>query len=107
MALQMLPILEEELWTAKMQLKGRHIIAQENSHTCMSSLATQAFYFNRFIDSEEILGQILDVNLESINKIAENVLSRGLTDSAIALVGPSCEQVCNTVALENMLQEFR
>jgi predicted Zn-dependent peptidase len=107
MALQMLPILEEELWTAKMQLKGRHIIAQENSHTCMSSLATQAFYFNRFIDSEEILGQILDVDLESINKIAENVLSRGLTDSAIALVGPSCEQVCNTVALENMLQEFR
>lgn len=107
MALQMLPIVEEELWTAKMQLKGRHIIAQENSHTCMSSLATQAFYFNRFIDSDEILRQIIEVDLDNINIIAANVLGGGLMDSAIALVGPSCEQVCNTFALENMLQEFR
>jgi predicted Zn-dependent peptidase len=107
MALQMLPVTEEELWIAKMQLKGQHIIAQENSHTCMSNLATQAFYFNRFIDSEEILSQIQQVDLERMNVITANVLSDGLTDSAIALVGPSCESVCNTTALEKMLREFQ
>jgi len=107
MALQMLPVSEEELWIAKMQLKGRHIIAQENSHTCMSSLATQAFYFNRFIDSEEILFQIQQVDLEGMNHITANILSDGLTDAAITLVGPSCEPVCNTTALEKLLREFQ
>ncbi len=107
MALQLLPVTEEELWIAKMQLKGQHIIAQENSHTCMSSLATQAFYFNRFIDSEEILSQIQQVDLEQMNIISANVLRGGLTDSAITLVGPSCESVCNTTALEKLLREFQ
>ncbi|MDR2549880.1 MAG: insulinase family protein [Desulfobulbus sp.] len=107
MAQQTLPILADELWIAKMQLQGQHIIAQENSHTCMSSLATQAFYFNRFIDSSEILDQILHVDLEGINAIAAHMLTEGLRHSAIALVGPSCEQVCNTVALETMLRDFQ
>ena len=107
MALQMLPVTEEELWIAKMQLKGQHIISQENSHTCMSSLATQALYFNRFIDSEEILAQLCQVDLERMNHITANVLSGGLRDSAIALVGPSCESVCNTTALEKLLREFQ
>jgi predicted Zn-dependent peptidase len=107
MSLQMLPVTDEELWIAKMQLKGQHIIAQENSHTCMSSLATQAFYFNRFIDSQEVLAQIQQVDLEQINAITAKVLSGGLKDSAIALVGPSCEAVCNKTALEELLQEFQ
>ena len=107
MALGMLPLTEEELWIAKMQLKGQHIIAQENSHTCMSSLATQAFYFNRFIDSDEICSQIQGVDLGRMNDITTKVLSDGLMDSAISLVGPSCEPVCNTATLEKMLREFR
>lgn len=107
MALQTSPILEEELWIAKMQLQGQHIIAQENSHTCMSSLATQAFYFNRFVDSAEILDQILHVDMEGMNAIAARMLATGLRHSAIALVGPSCEQVCNTVAIETMVRDFQ
>lgn len=107
MSLQMLPVTDEELWIAKMQLKGQHIIAQENSHTCMSSLATQAFYFNRFIDSEEILAQIQQVDLEQMNAITARVLSGGLKDSAIALAGPCCEPVCSIMALEELLQEFQ
>lgn len=107
MAEHKLPILDEELWVAKMQLKGQHIIAQENSHTCMSSLATQAFYFNRFIDSAEMLDQIQQVDLEQMNIITANILTNGLRHSAIALVGPSCEQVCNTVVFENMLRDFQ
>jgi predicted Zn-dependent peptidase len=106
-ALQMLPVTAEELWIAKMQLKGQHIIAQENSHTCMSSLATQAFYFNRFIDSEEILTQIEKVDLALMNNLSTHVLTGGLTDSALSLVGPSCDPVCNTTALEKMLREFQ
>lgn len=107
MAEHKLPILDEELWVSKMQLKGQHIIAQENSHTCMSSLATQAFYFNRFIDSAEVLDQIQQVDLEQMNIITANILTNGLRHSAIALVGPSCEQVCNTVVFENMLRDFQ
>ncbi len=107
MALQMLPVTDEELWIAKMQLKGQHIISQENSHTCMSSLATQFLYFNRFIDSEEILTQIQQVDLERMKSITAAVLSNGMKDSAIALVGPSCEAVCNVAALEELLQEFQ
>jgi predicted Zn-dependent peptidase len=106
MALGMLPLTEEELWIAKMQLKGQHIIAQENSHTCMSSLATQAFYFNRFIDSDEICSQIQGVDLDVMNGITTRVLGDGLMNSAISLVGPSCEPVCNTATLEKMLREF-
>lgn len=107
MAEHKLPILDEELWVAKMQLKGQHIIAQENSHTCMSSLATQAFYFNRFIDSAEMLDQIQQVDLEQMNIITANILTNGLRHSAIALVGPSCEQVCNTVVFEKLLRDFQ
>lgn len=107
MAEYKLPILDEELWVAKMQLKGQHIIAQENSHTCMSSLATQAFYFNRFIDSAEMLDQIQQVDLEQMNIITANILTNGLRHSAIALVGPSCEQVCNTVVFEKLLRDFQ
>jgi len=107
MALQTMPVVVEELWIAKMQLQGQHIIAQENSHTCMSNLATQAFYFNRFIDSSEILDQILQVDLEGINAFAVRMLAEGLRHPAIALVGPSCEQVCNMEALETMLQYFQ
>lgn len=106
-ALQILPVTAEELWIAKMQLKGQHTIAQENSHTCMSSLATQAFYFNRFIDSAEILAQIEKVDLARMNNLSTHVLTGGLTDSALSLVGPTCEPVCHTTALEKMLREFQ
>lgn len=107
MALQMLPVTEEELWTAKMQLKGRHIIAQENPHTCMSGLATQALYFNRFVDSSEILSELSEVSVNKINSLAESALGRGLMHSAVALTGPSCEAVCDTAALSAMIEEFK
>ncbi len=105
LALGMLPVHAEELWIAKMQLKGRHLIAQENSHTCMSNLATQAFYFNRFIDSAEICHQIEDVDLATMNALAGKVLGQGLHNPALAIVGPSCESVCNTHSLEKLLGE--
>lgn len=105
-ALGMLPIDAEELWTAKMQLKGRHLISQENSHTCMSSLATQTFYFGQYIESKEICSQIDDVDIEQINVIAGRLLQRGLENPAISIVGPQCDHVCNTHSLENMLKEF-
>ncbi|ADW18479.1 peptidase M16 domain protein [Desulfobulbus propionicus DSM 2032] len=105
MASGVLPITEEELWVAKMQLNGQHIISQENSHTCMGSLATQAFYFDRFIDSEEICSQINEVNIDIINTITTSALCYGLQNLAISLIGPSCEPVCNTTILENMIRE--
>lgn len=107
MATGTLPILEEELWIAKMQLKGQHIIAQENSHTAMSTLATQAFYFNRFFDSIEVLNKLQDIDLDQMNNIAQKILINGLENTAITLVGPSCEQVCNVAVFEKMLSDIR
>ncbi|MDD2463496.1 MAG: pitrilysin family protein [Desulfobulbus sp.] len=106
LALGMLPVDAEELWTAKMQLKGRHLISQENSHTCMSSLATQTFYFGKFIESEQICSQIEGVDIKQINAIASNFLLKGLENPAVTIVGPSCESVCNTDSLDKILKEL-
>ena len=105
-ALGMLPIDSEELWIAKMQLKGRHLISQENSHTSMSSLATQTFYFGKYISSEEICSKIESIDLDQLNDISARLLNEGLDNPAISIVGPQCESVCNTHSLEKMLKEF-
>ena len=105
-ALGMLPIDSEELWIAKMQLKGRHLISQENSHTSMSSLATQTFYFGKYISSEEICSKIESIDLDQLNNISERILNEGLDNPAISIVGPQCESVCNTHSLEKILKEF-
>jgi predicted Zn-dependent peptidase len=105
-ALGMLPIDAEELWIAKMQLKGRHLISQENSHTCMSSLATQTFYFGKYIESEEICSKIEEVDIDKINFISKKILQEGVNNPAISIVGPQCDPVCNTHSLENILKEF-
>ena len=52
------PIDEEELWTAKMQVRGQHLLSAEHTHTRMSRLATQELYFGRQIAESEILASI-------------------------------------------------
>lgn len=105
-ALGMLPVDTEELWIAKMQLKGRHLISQENSHTSMSSLATQTFYFGRYISSDEICANIEEIEIDQLNHVSAKMLLDGLKDPAISIVGPQCDQVCNTHSLEKTLKEF-
>lgn len=105
-ALGMLPVDTEELWIAKMQLKGRHLISQENSHTSMSSLATQTYYFGRYISSDEICANIEEIGIDQLNHVSAKLLQDGLKNPAISIVGPQCDQVCNTHSLEKTLKEF-
>lgn len=105
-ALGMLPVDTEDLWIAKMQLKGRHLISQENSHTSMSSLATQTYYFGRYISSDEICANIEEIGIDQLNHVSAKLLQDGLKNPAISIVGPQCDQVCNTHSLEKTLKEF-
>jgi predicted Zn-dependent peptidase len=107
MAWDMLPLSEEELWIAKMQLKGQHVIAQENTHTTMSSLATQAFYFDRFIDSIEIVSQIEEVSMEQMRHMAGITLNHGLAQSALSLVGLGETGADSLWEYEQLLADFQ
>ena len=64
------PVDEEEVWTAKMHIRGQHLISGENTHTRMCRLATQELYFGRHIPQEEILAQIEAVDAQVLQRFA-------------------------------------
>ncbi|WP_028582853.1 M16 family metallopeptidase [Desulfogranum mediterraneum] len=97
-----LSISAEELWKAKMQLKGRHLLAAENGSTIMSNLATQSLYFNRYIESEEMVSRIEDVEAGVLHGLASRLLQGGIKDAAISLVGPEGIGDCLAAVLQKM-----
>ncbi len=107
MATSTRPITEDELWKAKTQLKGQHLIASENTQSGMSSLVTQTFYFDRVLDSEEILEQIEAVTLDSLNRCAQYVFDQGVANAAISIVGPGSVDVCNETYLQEILSNYK
>lgn len=82
------PIDEEELWKAKMNLKSRHLVAGENTHTRMSRLATQEFYFGRALNDEEIIHRIDALTIGHLQDFACRKLKEPLRQILIAVVGP-------------------
>lgn len=82
------PVSDDELWKAKMHLKGQHLIANESSNTRMSRLATQEFYFGKHIPSAEILGQIESVDAQQFNRIASGMISDAMSNVCVSVVGP-------------------
>jgi len=82
------PADEEELWKAKMQLRGQYLIASENTDTRMSRLATQELYFGRHISADEILKQIESANVGMFQRLSCEGLSDSLRHAALAVVGP-------------------
>ncbi len=82
------PVDEEELWIARMRIRGEHLISGEDSHTAMSRLATQEIYFGRQLAGEEILRAVEAIDGEAFQTIARRSLSPGLTRMAAAAVGP-------------------
>lgn len=83
---------DEELWRAKMHIHGQHILAGENSHTCMSRLATQEFYFERPITSEEILAQINAVDIDCLQRLSGDLMADSDSRIAISVVCPDSVQ---------------
>jgi predicted Zn-dependent peptidase len=101
------PIDDEELWKAKMQIRGQHLIAGENPHTRMSRLATQELYFGQHIPPDEILAQIEAVNARALQQLGAETLSAALRQVAIAIVGPEAPEHYSLASIEEMLADFQ
>jgi predicted Zn-dependent peptidase len=101
------PVTEEELWKTKMQIKGQHLIAGENTHTRMSRLATQEFYFGRYISSDEIMEAINAVDLSSLSSLCTEDLLSALRRPCVAVVGPEAPEHYSVAVIEELLADFQ
>jgi predicted Zn-dependent peptidase len=100
------PVTMDELWKAKMQIRGQHLLASEDSNTCMSRLATQELYFGRHLSAEEVVTQIENVTLDSLMQTG-NTLLPGISQATVALVGPEAPDLYDQAAIESLLADFR
>jgi predicted Zn-dependent peptidase len=79
---------EEELWKAKMHIRGQHLISGENANTRMNRLASQELYFARYIPDEDILAQIDEIQPQQLKHLTDEVLQDAFGRTAVAVVGP-------------------
>ena len=82
-------VTEEELWRARMQLRGQHLLSADSPHTRMSRIATQEYYFGRFVEESEVLAAIDRLDLQTVREVAGAVLD---ADCACAVVGPETSE---------------
>jgi predicted Zn-dependent peptidase len=101
------PIDDEELWKAKMQIRGQHLISGENTHTRMSRLATQELYFGQHISPDEILAQIEAVDGQMLQRLSAEALMDALDQVTIAVVGPEAPQHYGLSAIEELLASLQ
>ncbi|MCP4349344.1 MAG: insulinase family protein [Desulfobacterales bacterium] len=100
------PADEEELWKARMQIRGQHLIAGEDTNTRMSRLATQELYFGRQIPGDEILGKIEAMNITSFQEFADKALAHSLPGITVAIVGPDAPEYYSVSMVEELLEDF-
>lgn len=96
---------EEELWTAKMQVRGQHLLSADSAHTRMSRLATQELYFGRLIPESEILAAIEAVAITDLRQVCHRRLLPAVGQLALSVVGPGSEWYSQE-SLEELLSEF-
>lgn len=65
---------EEDMHRTKMQLQGQYLLAGDSSHTRMSRLLTQQFYFGRTFDEQEVIEQIDGLCGEDLQLEAQRML---------------------------------
>jgi predicted Zn-dependent peptidase len=94
---------DEELWKAKMQIRGQHSIGGESTHTRMSRLATQELYFGRYLPRDEVLGQIEAVDAASLKRFSNGWLREALAAMSLAVVGPEAPQFYDRARLADVL----
>ena len=82
------PVDEEELWKAKMHIRGQHLISGENTDTRMNRLASQELYFGRYLPDENILAQIDEIQPQKLQCLTGEVLQDAISRAAVAVVGP-------------------
>lgn len=68
------PVGEDELASAKEQLKGQFLLSLESTENHMTRLAKNEIYFGRLLAIEEVLGRIDWVTCDEIHRLAESLL---------------------------------
>lgn len=101
------PIDEEELWTSRMQIRGQHLLASENSHTRMSRLATQHFYFDREVPESEVIQELSAIDLNALQSYADHEFISMLEDISVAVVGPDVGGCYSEGSIRELLAEFQ
>ena len=99
------PVAEEELWKAKMHIRGQHLIAGENTNTRMSRLAVQELYFGRQLPDDEILAEVDAIHVAKLQSLAEAVLGDALGRATVAVVGPEAPDHCRKSTIEGLLRD--
>jgi predicted Zn-dependent peptidase len=79
-------ITDEDIRTAKNQLRGNLILAMENADSRMNRLAKDEYYFSRNVPVEEILDELEAVTPAQLKETAEEMLNRG--GFSIIALGP-------------------
>lgn len=97
---------EEELWTAKMQLRSQQLLSAENAHTRMSRLATQELYFGRHLPEAEILAEIEQITAEDLWQTCRLQLLPAVGKLALSIVGPEATEWYSQESLEDLLGEI-
>jgi len=86
---------EDDVRTAKQQIKGNIILAMESSESRMNRLAKGEYYFGRYVSTEEIISAIEEVSLRDLQETAEeiidpnrfNIVALGPVDGKLDLMG--------------------
>ena len=82
------PVDAEELWKAKMQIRGQHLLASECLHTRMSRILTQELYFGQRIEDENILDAIDSIDFHALKEYAGEKILPALGELGVAVIGP-------------------
>ena len=76
-------ITEKEINRGKAQLKASLLMGRESAFRRCEIAARQLIVFNRVIEPQEILKKIDEVNVETVQRIAKQIVSRPMTISSI------------------------
>jgi predicted Zn-dependent peptidase len=79
-------ITEEDMQTAKNQIKGSVVLAMESSETRMNRLAKGEYYFGRNVSLDEIIEAIDSVTLSDLSSSAEETINS--EPLALVALGP-------------------
>jgi predicted Zn-dependent peptidase len=79
------PVGEDELTSAKEQLKGQFLLSLESTENHMTRLAKNEIYFGRLLSVEEVLGRIDQVTSSDIHRLADSMLSNN--ELSLQMVG--------------------
>ncbi|MCK5266861.1 MAG: insulinase family protein [Spirochaetes bacterium] len=80
-------ITEDELKSAKEQIKGNIILGKESIETRMNRIASEEIYFNRHIPMSEVLKEIEAISLKDISNMIDQLFSN--KPYSINTIGPS------------------